>query len=169
VEPIRIALLTVSDGVASGTRQDAGGDLVAAWSARRGGELVRREVVADDPAAIARVLADLCDRDAPDLLLTTGGTGLTVRDTTPEATRPLLEREVPGIAEAIRSAGRVATPYASLSRGLAGTRGRTLIVNLPGGGGGVRDGLEVLDAFLDHAVQLLRGIDTDMHGVREHG
>jgi molybdenum cofactor synthesis domain-containing protein len=97
------------------------------------------------------------------VILTTGGTGLTERDVTPEATLAVLEREAPGIAEAIRAEGAAQTPYTWLSRAVAGTRGRTLIVNLPGSESGVRDGLAVLDRILSHAVQLVRGIETGKH------
>jgi molybdopterin adenylyltransferase len=169
VEPIRIALLTVSDGVARGERADTSGDAVAQWAALAGRSLVHRTVVADETEAIAAQLAQWCDEGATDILVTTGGTGLTERDRTPEATRAVLDREVPGIPEAIRAAGVSATPYAPLSRGVAGTRARTLIVNLPGSRGGVRDGLAVLDRFLDHAIQLLRGIDTERHEPPRHG
>ena len=96
-----------------------------------------------------------------DLILTTGGTGLAPRDVTPEATRAVLEREAPGIAEAIRAANRAAVPRSALSRGLAGARGATLIVNLPGSTGGVRDGLVVLDPLVEHPVELLTGSPTD--------
>jgi molybdenum cofactor synthesis domain-containing protein len=95
-----------------------------------------------------------------DLVLTTGGTGLTPRDVTPEATRGLLEREAPGIAEALRTAVYPRFPRAALSRGVAGVRGRTLIINLPGSTGGVRDGLQVMEAWIDHAVELVRGERT---------
>jgi len=98
-----------------------------------------------------------------DVVLTTGGTGLTVRDVTPEATRAVLEREAPGVAEEIRRVGCRNTPFASLSRGLVGTRGSTLIVNLPGSEAGVRDGLGVLDGIIDHAVELITG-ETTGHG-----
>ena len=103
------------------------------------------------------------DADRADLILTTGGTGLTERDVTPEATRTVLQKEAPGVAEALRAAAYPRYPRAALSRGVAGVRGRTLIVNLPGSPGGVRDGLAVLDGFVGHAVALVRGIRTE-HG-----
>ncbi|HEX6135780.1 MAG TPA: MogA/MoaB family molybdenum cofactor biosynthesis protein [Longimicrobiales bacterium] len=160
--PLRIAVLTVSDGVSAGTRDDAGGSAIADWVRARGAVLAARETVADAGDRIVAALLALAV-EGTDVLITTGGTGLTARDVTPEATRAVIEREVPGIAERIRAAGTSSTPYAALSRGIAGTRGATLIVNLPGSTGGVRDGLRVLDELVDHAVQLLRGVDTDTH------
>jgi len=163
VDPIRLAVLTISDGVAAGQREDRSGDAVAAFVAARGWHLSGRAVVADEADAIAAAIAEWCDGDVADVILTTGGTGLAPRDVTPEATARVLERDAPGIAEAIRARGAAATPYAWLARGVAGVRGRTLVVNLPGSTGGVRDGLGVLDALVPHAVQLLRGIDTERH------
>lgn len=163
MDPIRVGILTVSDGVARGARNDRSGDSIAAWAERRGYALVVRDVVPDASERIALVLVRWADDGAADVILTTGGTGFTDRDRTPEATRAVLEREVPGIPEAMRRQGAAATPYAWLSRGVAGLRGRTLIVNLPGGTGGVQDGLAVLETILEHAVQLLRGVDTERH------
>lgn len=167
-QPARIAIVTISDGVANGTREDRSGALIAAWAGERGSEVVAHERVADESGLIAGVLSRLADRGDVDVVLTTGGTGLTARDVTPEATRAVLQREAPGIAERIRNAGAAQTPYASLSRGVAGVRGSTLIVNLPGSSGGVRDGLRALDDVIDHAVQLLRGADTESHDL-PHG
>lgn len=157
---MRVAILTISDACSRGERQDASGDRLASWVMARGDVLAARALVPDETVAIVRLLSGWADRDEADLVLTTGGTGLTERDVTPEATRVVLEREAPGIAEAIRMAAYPRFPRAALSRGLAGTRGRTLIVNLPGSPGGVQDGLEVLDAIVDHAVELVRGTDT---------
>lgn len=164
----RIAVVTVSDGVAAGTRTDTSGAAILSWIDERGCTLAAHHVVPDAADAITSLLLTLADRDDVDVILTTGGTGLTTRDITPEATRAVLERDVPGIAEKLRAAGAAATPYAPLSRGLSGLRGSTLIVNLPGSTGGVRDGLAVLDDIIDHAVQLLRGVDTESHDV-PHG
>jgi cyclic pyranopterin phosphate synthase len=116
--------------------------------------------VADDTTQIAGCLVRWSDSGAVDLILTTGGTGLTPRDLTPEATRAVLEREAPGIAEALRAEVLASFPRAALSRGVAGLRGRTLIVNLPGSPGGVNDGLQVLDRIIDHAIDLVRGEQT---------
>jgi molybdopterin adenylyltransferase len=154
---VRAAVLTVSDGVAAGTREDRSGDLLAELLEADGYEVERR-VVADDRAAITAAVVDLAETAA--LVLTTGGTGLGPRDVTPEATAEALDRPAPGIAEAIRADAVAKTPHGLLSRGLAGVRGRTLVVNLPGSTGGCRDGYAVVKPALEHALSLLAGAET---------
>jgi molybdenum cofactor biosynthesis protein B len=157
---VRLAILTISDAGHRGERADTSGDTIAAWAAERGYTPAARDLVPDDTVAIAAALAAWADADAADLILTTGGTGLTARDVTPEATRAVLDKEAPGIAEALRMAVYPRFPRAALSRGIAGVRARTLIVNLPGSAGGVRDGLAVLNDIVEHAVDLVRGERT---------
>jgi molybdenum cofactor synthesis domain-containing protein len=154
---MRIGILTVSDLGAMGQRADTSGDAIQAWAGARGDEVVVRSMVPDDTGGIASKLTRWADSGEMDVILTTGGTGLTARDVTPEATSAALERPAPGIAEALRALAAPRFPRAWLSRGVAGTRGKTLIVNLPGSTSGVRDGLAVLAEFIDHAVELVSG------------
>lgn len=153
----RVAVLTASDKGAVGERDDESGRLIAERCAAAGHQVVERAVVPDDRERIAATLADWCDRAAADVVITTGGTGLTARDVTPEATRDVGEREVPGIALAITVAGLAKTPFAALSRGVAVTRRQTLIVNLPGNPKAVADGLDVLLPLMPHIAELLAG------------
>ena len=149
---MRAAVLTVSDGVAAGEREDGSGDALEELLVAEGFEVVRR-VVADEREEIFRAICDLSE-DAR-LVLTTGGTGVAPRDVTPEATLGAIEREVPGIAEAIRMDSIARTPHALLSRGVAGALGETLVVNFPGSPGGCRDGFAVLKPALEHGLKLL--------------
>jgi molybdopterin adenylyltransferase len=161
---MRIAVLTISDAGAKGERADTSGDAAAAWSVAQGHTVVARAIVPDDPVEIARTLIAWCDDDAADLVLTTGGTGLSATDRTPEAMRAVIEREAVGISERLRVIELERFPRAALSRGIAGVRYRTLIVNLPGSTSGVRDGLRALEPIVGHAVDIIRGKPTDHSG-----
>jgi molybdenum cofactor synthesis domain-containing protein len=154
---VKAAVLTVSDGVARGEREDRSGDLLVELLTEEGFDVERR-VVPDEREEIAAVLVALAESSR--LVVTTGGTGVAPRDVTPEATAAVIEREVPGIAEAIRADSIAKTPHALLSRGIAGVRGAALIVNLPGSTGGCRDGFEILRPALRHGLALLAGEET---------
>jgi len=158
---LRLAILTISDACSRGERADSSGDLIASWARERQYTVAERGLIPDETVRISVTLAEWADADRTDLILTTGGTGLTERDVTPEATRAILEKEAPGIAEALRMTSFPRFPRAALSRGTAGVRAKTLIVNLPGSPGGVRDGLAVLSNLVEHAVELVRGTRTD--------
>ncbi len=157
---MRAAVLTVSDGVHAGARDDASGAVLEELLRGDGFEVDRR-VVADEIDVISETLVELAESAL--LVLTTGGTGFAPRDVTPEATRRILEREAPGVAEAIRADALSRTPHALLSRGIAGLRGRTLIVNLPGSPGGCRDGFAVIRGALRHGLELASGDTATPH------
>ncbi|MBW3664113.1 MAG: MogA/MoaB family molybdenum cofactor biosynthesis protein [Actinobacteria bacterium] len=156
----KAAVLTVSDRSAEGEREDRSGPAVAAVLEEQGFDVVRVRVVPDDVDAIASAIRDLAGGAA--VVATTGGTGFAPRDVTPEATARIVDRQAPGLAEAMRAAGRRSTPFADLSRGIAGTVGDTLVVNLPGSERGAVESLRAIVGLLPHAIDQLRGI-TDHH------
>lgn len=152
---LSVGILTISDRSARGEREDASGPLLADMIRSNGWKVVFQEIVPDDFARIKAILTEWCDSQEVDVILTSGGTGFSPRDVTPEATQAVIERAAPGLAEAMRSFSLRTTPHAMLSRATAGIRGRTLIVNLPGSPKAARDNLEVILPVLPHAVQLL--------------
>jgi len=154
-------VLTISDATSRGERADDSGDAIVEWIEAIDGVIAARAVVSDDVVPIARQLLAWCDGGVADLVLTTGGTGLSPRDVTAAATRSVIEREAIGIAERLRAVTGAAFPRAALSNGVAGVRSRALIVNLPGSTRGVRDMLAALEPIVEHAVDIVRGAPTD--------
>ncbi|HLI04572.1 MAG TPA: MogA/MoaB family molybdenum cofactor biosynthesis protein [Terracidiphilus sp.] len=157
---MKAAILTVSDKGYRGEREDRSGPELAAWLGRRGVQIVWTRIVPDEAADIAAQLIEWADSRICDLIVTTGGTGVAPSDVTPEATRRVLDREIPGLGEAMRLASAAKTPFAMLSRAVAGVRGRALIVNLPGSPRGAIENLEAIWAAVPHAVKKIQG-DTE--------
>ncbi|MES1261971.1 MAG: MogA/MoaB family molybdenum cofactor biosynthesis protein [Acidobacteriota bacterium] len=154
---IKAAVVTISDGAHAGTRADWSGPAVAARLAEAGHEVVERIVVPDERAEIAATLRGLAGRLATGAVFTTGGTGLTPRDVTPEATREVIEKEIPGFGELMRAKGLASTPNAVLSRAVSGIRGGVLIVNLPGSTRGAVESLEAVLGLVPHVLDLING------------
>lgn len=154
---IRVAILTVSDSVVAGTREDKSGPALEQAAKENGWVVAEKRTVPDEIQTIATALIELSDSGSVDLILTTGGTGVARRDVTPEATRAVAPRDVPGFGERMRTEGRKSTPFASLSRGGAATRGAALIVNLPGSPRGAVESLQAVSELIPHAVDLLHG------------
>ena len=153
---LRFGVLTLSDRSSRGDRPDASGPALVSKIERHGWQVERQEIIPDDHASIVKILTSWADAGDVDVVLTTGGTGFSPRDVTPEATLEVVERQAPGIAEAMRIASLKITPHAMLSRGTAGIRGRTLIINLPGSPKGALENLDVVLPVLQHAVELLK-------------
>jgi molybdopterin adenylyltransferase len=154
---IRVAVVTVSDSAVAGSRQDLSGPAVRDRAQSFGWTVSEIHLVPDESSQIADLVRRLADSGDVSLILTTGGTGVALRDVTPEAMRGVIEREIPGLAELMRSEGLKFTPMAALSRGLAGVRGRTLIVNLPGSPGGAVQSLDAIAKLVPHVLELLAG------------
>ena len=164
---MRIGILTISDRSSRGERPDESGPLIQEFAtARLAAEVVNTAVIPDEMSSIRETLAAWCDQGAVDIVFTTGGTGFAPRDVTPEATRAVIDREAPGLAEAMRAASLQVTPHAMLSRAVCGIRGQTLIINLPGSPKAVRENLATLAPALPHAVQLLQGASSAEAGHR---
>ena len=161
---MKFAVITVSDKGAAGEREDLSGPEIVRILEAAGFVCAFLEVVPDEREQIAGRLRRIADTGAADLILTTGGTGLTPRDVTPEATRDVIDREAPGFAEAMRADGLRVTPHAMLSRAVSGVRDRTLIINLPGSVKAVREGLDVILPALKHAVETVAGGSGDCGG-----
>ena len=153
---LRFAVLTVSDRSARGERPDASGPALVEMIKRQGWEMIRQDILPDDFNLLRELLASWSDGDDVDVILTTGGTGFSPRDVTPEATRAVIERDAPGLAEAMRSASAAKSPHAMLSRAIAGMRGSVLIINLPGSPKAAVENFQVVIPALEHAVKLLR-------------
>jgi molybdopterin adenylyltransferase len=154
---IHVAIITVSDSAADGTREDVSGPKLRERAESLGWVVSNYQIVPDESDEIANVLRTLVDSEAAAVILTTGGTGVALRDVTPEATRTVIEREIPGISELMRAEGRKVTPFAALARGLAGVRGRSLIVNLPGSPKGAVESFDAIAKLIPHVVDLLAG------------
>ena len=154
---IEVAVLTISDSVSAGKRTDGSGPAVRERFEQLGWRVSVQEVLPDEAAQIGARLSALADEGRVSAIFTTGGTGVALRDVTPEATRAVIEREIPGLAEMMRARGREATPFAVLSRAIAGTRGATLIVNLPGSPKGAVESLDAIVEVVPHVLELLRG------------
>lgn len=154
---LRAAVLVVSDSAATGLKADETGPLIVERLSENGLQVLNCRIVSDEPDEIQEALLTYADEEKADLVITTGGTGLGPRDNTPEATRAILHREAPGLTETLRRYGQERTPYAMLSRGLAGTRGTTLIINLPGSKNAVRESLDALFPAVLHAFKMMRG------------
>ncbi len=161
----RAVVITASDGVSAGVRQDASG-LAVGERLEALGYAVERAVLPDEEAMLTEVLRETAK--AHDLIVTTGGTGLTPRDVTPQATKAAIDYEIPGMAEAMRAAGRVSTPFADLSRGVVGVIGRALVINLPGSPRGAMESLAAIEAVLDHALETLSGPYDHDHAHADH-
>jgi molybdopterin adenylyltransferase len=157
VSVIRAAIVTVSDSVVAGTRVDRSGAVLRERVEALGWQVAAEEIVPDEISAIARVLTRLADSGQVSLILTTGGTGVAVRDVTPEAARTVIQREIPGLGEMMRAEGRQLTPFAALSRSMAGVRGTTLIVNLPGSPKGAVESLDAIVQLIPHIIDLIEG------------
>ena len=151
----KVAVLTISDKCSKGQREDKSGKIVQELAKNLPGDIVKYEVIPDEPDLVKEKLIDYSDKLKVDLVLTTGGTGFTARDFTPEATKTVIEREVPGIPEAMRSEGFKITQKAMLSRGISGIRGKTLIINLPGSSRGAKESLEAIMKELPHGLDML--------------
>ena len=154
---IRVAIVTISDSVVAGTREDRSGPVLRERVEALGWQLTAQEIVPDEVDRIAAVLKELADVAKVSVILTTGGTGVSPRDVTPEAARTVIDREIPGLGEVMRAEGRKVTPFAALSRSMAGTRGTTLIVNLPGSPKGAAESFDAISKLVPHIVNLIEG------------